>query len=501
MYTKTDSGSEVSGVTVRTRYAGSPTGYLHIGGAWNTFFVWLFARHNRGTMILRMEDTDRTRSTQEYEQAILEDLRWLGLNWDEGPDVGGRYGPYRQTERFELYTQYAHELLQRGAAYECYCTPEELDAERRAAQARHLPYRYSGRCRALPAAGRARFVEEGRRPAVRVRIKDFGRAIVVDDLVRGRVEFSPEHLDDYIIVRSDGSPLYNFANVVDDHSMAITHVIRGAEHLSNTPKQLVIYEALAWAPPQFAHLPVILGTDRKKLSKRLGDTAVRDYRRHGYLPEVMLNFFALMGWYPEEDREVYSVAELVEKFRLEDLRRPSPVFDLAKLNWLNGVYMRRALDTDPEHVVDTCLEVLVEQGVLSRPVSSEQREYVGQVVRVLGDRLKVGEDILTSGDFFFADVSYDPTAEQQYLRQPAVSDLLRALADRLDRNGVLSRESAEVAVRGLAEEKGMHSREIIHPVRVALTGKTAGPGLFELMELLGRQRVVDRLRAAATRAA
>ncbi len=488
-------------VTVRTRYAGSPTGYLHIGGAWNTFFVWLFARHSRGTMILRMEDTDRTRSTEEFEQAILEDLRWLGLDWDEGPDVGGPSGPYRQTERFDLYTEFARELLQRGAAYECFCTREELEAERRRARERRAPYRYSGRCRNLSAGERERFLAEGRKPAIRVHIKDFGHSIVVDDLVRGRVEFSPEHLDDYIIVRSDGSPLYNFANVVDDHLMTITHVIRGAEHLSNTPKQLVMYEALGWPPPQFAHLPVILGTDRKKLSKRSGDTAVRDYRRQGYLSEALLNFFALMGWYPEEDREIYTVPELVEKFRIADLGKASPVFDLAKLNWLNGVYMRQALGTAPGRVVEVCLVVLAAHGVISQPASTGQRAYVEQVVRVLGDRLKVGEDILTYGDFFFTDVTYDPAAEQKYLRQPQVSGLLRTLADRLEGDGAWGRETAEAAVRGLAGEQGIHSREIIHPVRVALTGKTAGPGLFELMELLGRQRVVARLRAAAARAA
>ena len=486
-------------VTVRTRYAGSPTGYLHIGGAWNTFFVWLFARHSRGTMILRMEDTDRTRSTQEYERAILEDLRWLGLDWDEGPDVGGPYGPYRQTERFDLYTQFARELLQRGAAYECFCTPEELEAERRLAKERRAPYRYSGRCRTLSAAERERFLAEGRKAAVRVHIKDFGRSIVVDDLVRGRVEFSPEHLDDYIIVRSDGSPLYNFANVVDDHLMTITHVIRGAEHLSNTPKQLVMYEALGWPPPQFAHLPVILGTDRKKLSKRSGDTAVRDYHRQGYLPAALLNFFALMGWYPEEDREIYSVPELVEKFRIEDLGKASPVFDLTKLEWMNGVYMRRALEQEPERVVDVCLDVLKERGLLTDPVSTGQRAYVAQVVRTLGDRLKVGTDILAYGDFFFTEVSFEPAAEEKYLRQPEIPAILRTLAERLDRDGAWSREVAESAVRGLAEERGVHSREIIHPVRVALTGKTLGPGLFELMEVLGRQRVVDRLRAAAAR--
>lgn len=296
-------------MSVRTRYAGSPTGSLHIGGAWTAFFNWLFARHHRGTFIIRVEDTDRSRSTEEFERAILEDLRWLGLEWDEGPDTGGPYGPYRQTERFDLYRRYARELLERGAAYECFCTPEELEAERRRAQERRAPYRYSGRCRDLSPADRAAFVAEGRHPAIRVRIRDGGRVIVVNDLVRGAVEFSPEALDDYIIVRSDGSPLYNFANVVDDHLMAVTHSIRGAEHLSNTPKQLVVYEALGWTPPAFAHLPVILGANRKKLSKRFGDTAVRDYRRQGYLPEALLNFFALMGWYPQEDREIYTLAD------------------------------------------------------------------------------------------------------------------------------------------------------------------------------------------------
>ncbi len=484
---------------VRTRYAGSPTGYLHVGGAWNGFFVWLFARHHAGAMVIRIEDTDRARSTQAYEQAILEDLRWLGLDWEEGPDVGGVFGPYRQTERFDLYGRYARELLERGAAYPCYCTPEELEAERKRAQQQRLPYRYSGRCRDLSAAERAAFAAEGRRPAVRVRIRDVGRTIVVEDLVRGRVEFASEHLDDYIIVRSDGSPLYNFANVVDDHLMEISHSIRGAEHLSNTPKQLVMYEALGWTPPQFAHLPVILGTDRKKLSKRLGDTALRDYRRQGYLPEALRNFFALMGWYPEEDREIYSLEELITKFRLESIGRSPAVFDLTKLNWMNGVYMRQMIDRDSYRVVDLAVGILQQRGLLPDRVSEEQRTYVARVVEALGERIKVGEDILTYGDFFFRDVTFDPAAVERYLRDPQIPALLTTLAERIARGDGWSRQVAEEAVRHLAEERGLHSRELIHPVRVALSGKTAGPGLFELMEVLGRDRVVARLRAAASR--
>src|SRR5438552_3011455 len=373
---------------VRTRYAPSPTGYLHIGGAWMAFFNWLFARSQTGAFILRIEDTDRTRSTEEYERAILEDFHWLGLDWEEGPDVGGPAGPYRQTERSHLYRQYAQTLLDRGAAYHCYCTPEELEAERQRARVAKQPYRYSGRCKNLTPEQRAEFERQGRRPTIRLRIHDDGETIVVNDLVRGRVEFDPEHLDDHIIVRSDGSPLYNFANVVDDHTMAITHVIRGIEHLSNTPKQWIMYQALGWEPPQVAHLSNILGTDHKKLSKRTGDTAVRDYKRAGFLPEALLNFFALMAWYPEESREIFSVRELIERFRLKDLGKASPVFDMAKLTWMNGVYMRELLQRDPGRVVDACLEPLRHAGLLDGQVTAQTHAYIRRVVEVLGDPIR-----------------------------------------------------------------------------------------------------------------
>ncbi len=480
--------------TVRTRYAPSPTGYLHIGGAWMAFFNWLCARSQRGAFILRIEDTDRSRSTEEYERAILEDFRWLGLDWDEGPDVGGPVGPYRQTERGPLYRRYARALVDAGAAYPCYCTPQELEAEREAARRQGRPYRYSGRCRHLTAADRARWEAQGRQPTIRLRVPDLGGPIVVADLIRGNVEFDPAHLDDAIIVRSDGTPLYNFANVVDDHLMRISHVIRGSEHLSNTPVQWLIYRALGWTPPAFAHLPVILGPDRRKLSKRAAATALRDYRREGYLPEALLNFFALMAWHPDPEREVYSLSELVERFRLEDLGRASPVFDQAKLTWLNGVYMRELLQRNPQRVVDVCLEILQETGLVEGERSPDVRAYVARVVAVLGDRLKVGRDILVYGDFFFTDqVRYDPQAVRQHLQGPAVVRSLSVLRDRVAGVEALDRATAESLVRGVAAELGLHSREVIHPVRVALTGKTVGPGLFELMEVLGRDRVVARL--------
>jgi len=481
-------------MTVRTRYAPSPTGHLHIGGAWMAFFNWLFARSHVGTFVLRVEDTDRTRSSTEYERAIFEDFRWLGLDWDEGPDVGGPYGPYRQTERAALYRQYAQELLARGAAFHCYCTPQELDAERRRAEAEKRTYRYSGRCRNLTADQRAAFEAEGRRPTIRLRIQEDGEIIVVNDLVRGRVEFDPEHLDDHIIVRSDGTPLYNFANVVDDHAMAITHIIRGIEHLSNTPKQWAMYRALGWTPPQVAHLANILGPDKKKLSKRTGDTAVRDYRRQGFLPEAMLNFFALMAWYPEEDREVYAVPELVEKFRIEDLGRASPVFDMTKLTWLNGVYVRDLLTRDPGRVVEACLEAMRDTGLVDGPLPPERRDDIRRVVEVLGERIKVGHDIVAYGDFFFTDtVSYEPDAARRYLTGSRTAEILRDLSAQVAETAELDAAQAERLIRALAAERSIHSREIIHPTRVALTGKTAGPGLFELMGLLGRDRVMRRL--------
>ncbi len=482
-------------MAIRTRYAPSPTGYLHIGGAWMCFFNWLFARSHAGAFVLRVEDTDKSRSSVEYEHAIFEDFRWLGLDWDEGPDVGGPYGPYRQTERFALYQQYGQALLARDAAYYCYCTPAELDAERRRAQAEKRPYRYSGRCRSLTLEQRAAFEAEGRRPTIRLRLHGYREIIAVDDLVRGRVEFDPTDLDDHIIVRSDGSPLYNFANVVDDHTMAITHIIRGIEHLGgNTPKQWVMYRALGWTPPRVAHLANILGADKKKLSKRTGDTAVRDYRRQGFLPEALLNFFALMAWYPEENREVYAVRELIEKFRIEDLGKASPVFDMAKLTWLNGVYMRDLLRRDPGRVVEACLEAMRGAGLANGPLPPERREYIRQVVEVLGERIKVGQDIVAYGDFFFTDaIRYEAEAARRYLSDPGTSEILRDLSVHVAETSTLGAAEAERLIRDLAAERAIHSREIIHPTRVALTGKTAGPGLFELMALLGKDRVRQRL--------
>ncbi len=476
------------------RYAPSPTGYLHVGGAWMAFFNWLFTRHERGQFVLRVEDTDRTRSTEEYEAAILADLRWLGLDWDEGPDVGGPYGPYRQTERSEGYRRGAAALLASGAAYTCYCTPEELEAERARAVAERRPYRYSGRCRDLDPETRARFEAEGRRSSLRFRVPQAHPPIVVDDMVLGRVEFQAADLDDFVIERSDGTPLYNFANVVDDHAMEMTHVMRGSEHLSNTPRQFLMYEAFGWTQPRVAHLPVLLGADRKKLSKRHGDTAVREYAAQGILPEALVNFFALMGWYPEDGRELFTVPELIERFRIEQMGKSGAVFDTQKLMWMNGVYMQQTYRQNPDRVVSLVVDYLCRVHVLHAPVTGEQRAYVGRVVAIMGERFRVPGDVLAYGDFFFRDeIGYDPAAVQRYLEAPGAGETLRTVRRTLADAPTFDLGAIEAAVRGAAEALGIKSGAVIHPLRVALTGKTVGPGLFELIEVLGRDRTLARL--------
>jgi len=458
------------------------------------FFNWLFTRHERGQFVLRVEDTDRTRSTEEYEAAILADLRWLGLDWDEGPDVGGPYGPYRQTERSEGYRRGAAALLASGAAYKCYCTPEELEVERARAAAERRPYRYSGRCRDLDPETRARVEAEGRRSSLRFRVPQAHPPIVVDDMVLGRVEFQAADLDDFVIERSDGTPLYNFANVIDDHAMEMTHVMRGSEHLSNTPRQFLMYEAFGWTQPRVAHLSVLLGADRKKLSKRHGDTAVREYAAQGILPEALVNFFALMGWYPEDGRELFTVPELIERFRIEQMGKSGAVFDTQKLMWMNGVYMQQTYRQNPDRVVSLVVDYLCRVHVLHAPVTGEQRAYVGRVVAIMGERFRVPGDVLAYGDFFFRDeIGYDPAAVQRYLEAPGAGETLRTVRRTLADAPTFDLGAIEAAVRGAAEALGIKSGAVIHPLRVALTGKTVGPGLFELIEVLGRDRTLARL--------
>ena len=457
---------------VRVRFAPSPTGYLHIGGARTALFNWLFARHEGGVFVLRIEDTDRTRSTDEFIESILEGMRWLGLDWDEGP--------FRQTERFDVYKSYVDRLLAGGKAYYCYCTPEELDERRQKALAEGRPPRYDGRCRNLAAP------VPGRKPSVRFRMPDSGRT-VVNDLIRGPVVFENSQLDDFIIARSDGTPTYNFVVVADDADMGITHVIRGDDHLNNTPKQVHIYEALGQEPPKFAHLPMILGSDKTRLSKRHGATSVLAYRDMGYLPEALLNYLARLGW-SFGDQEVFSREELIKNFSLEHIGKSAAVFNPEKLLWLNGEYIRK---TPPAELSKFLAPILAQKGI---ETSGFDRQWLEKAVGSLTERSKTLLQLADGMSFYLTqDVEIEPAAREKFLNASTLGYLVD-LKDALAGTEKFTHEALEKVFREVMERRGQKKlAAVAQPVRVAVTGGTVSPGIFDVLEIIGRQRVLKRL--------
>ena len=480
-------------MSVRVRFAPSPTGFLHVGGARTALYNYLFARGQGGVFVLRIEDTDAARSTDESVRAILDSLRWLGLTWDEGPGAGGGHGPYFQSERRERYHLHAASLLDAGRAYRCYCTPEELEAMREAQVARKESPRYDGRCRDLTAADRARLEGEGRRPVVRFRLDPAGET-AWEDVVRGRIAFRNDLLDDFVLLRADGLPTYNFACVADDHDMAISHVIRGDDHISNTPRQLVLYRALDWAPPVFAHVSMILGSDGSRLSKRHGATSVAAYRELGYLPAGMVNFLALLGWAYDDKTELFDLGELERLFRLERVSRNPAVFNLEKLQWLNAQHLKRLGEAERTALVTG---FLAERGV---DLSRHPAEWWSALVRTLGERVRTLADVETHGAFALQEtLDTDPAAWAALREKPAVGPRLEALAAAIGAEAGFELAGLERVTRALAVEQGIKAGELMAAARVALTGRTASPGLFEVMVLLGRDMTLERLRAAARR--
>jgi glutamyl-tRNA synthetase len=472
--------------TVRTRFAPSPTGRFHIGGARTALYAWLFARHHGGVFALRIEDTDQSRCRPEYLTELLDSLRWLGLDWDEGPEVGGPYGPYIQSERLALYQEHAARLVDQGAAYKCYCPPERLAEMRAEQQRRGQPPGYDRRCRALTPAQRA----AGAPSVIRFAVPLSGTT-AYDDLVRGRIEFDNSTLDDFVILKSDGFPTYHLANVVDDHAMAMTHVLRAEEWISSTPRHLLMYEAFGFPPPQFAHLPLILGPDRAKLSKRHGATAVQDYREEGFLPEAVRNFIALLGWSPGDDREVLGLEEMIAAFGIEGIGRSPAVFDVEKLRWMNGVYLRALA---PDRLVDLALPQLQRAGLLPGGITETTRAYVRAVMPLEQERLRTLSDLPGLTEFFFRDdFAYEPKGEQKWLARPEAAGGLSAIRESLAALTEWTEASVEGVVRVTAERLGVPAAQLIHPTRVAVTGRTAGPGLFATLAVLGRERVLSRL--------
>jgi glutamyl-tRNA synthetase len=467
---------------MRVRFAPSPTGQLHVGNARTALFNWLLAHGKEGTFVLRIEDTDAERSTRESEAGILEDLRWLGLEWDEGPDVGGPHGPYRQSERLHLYDSYANELLASDNAYYCFCPAAKLEADRQADLAVGRAPRYHGTCRSLPRSEAQRRIDEGERPVIRFQVPTSGE-IRFQDLVRGEVVFNLDVIGDFVLVRSDGRPQYNFAVVIDDALMEITHVIRGEDHISNTPRQILLYQALGFTPPEFAHLSLVMGPDHTPLSKRHGATSVSEFRARGYLPEALVNYLALIGWSPRADdesagaeAELLPVDEMARRFAIEDVGHSAGIFDVEKLAWMNRYYMKAA---SPSRLAAESLRYFTARGYLTRR-SEEALDFVTHVLPMAVGSVDRLEEIVDRLRFLF---EFDPAAAMQkpeveeVLRENGARDVIRALAEELSNAGRLDREAFRAAAHRVKQRTGQKARALFHPIRVALTGDAGGPEL------------------------
>lgn len=455
---------------LRVRFAPSPTGHLHVGNARTALFNWLLARGQGGTFILRIEDTDAERSTAVSEASILEDLRWLGLDWDEGPDAGGPHGPYRQSERLQLYLSYARDLIERGLAYHCFCSPEQLEAERQAAFAANQPPKYSGRCRALSSEESQRRVASGELAAIRFAVPT-DRDVTFHDIVRGGVTFNTAVIGDPVILRSDGRPAYNFAVVIDDALMEVTCVIRGEDHISNTPRQVLLYEALGFEPPQFAHLSLVMGPDHAPLSKRHGATSVSEFRERGILPESLVNYLTLLGWSPGEGQEILPMAEMARRFDLGKVSHSAAVFDIDKLAWMNRHYLKEAA---PARVVDMALPAFVRAGFVGAP-SDELRAYLETLLPMALGSVDRADEVADRVAFIFA---WSAASAAEAVRAEADGGrVAAALADELGAAGPLTRESFRAVAARVKDVTGCKGKALFHPIRVVLTGADSGPEL------------------------
>lgn len=460
-----------------------------MGNARTALFNWLLARRAGGTFILRIEDTDRERSTRESELAIIDDLRWMGLTWDEGVEVGGDHGPYRQSERLHIYRAHAVELLSRGAAYRCFCSAEQLEADRQAALREGRPPQYVGRCRHLEKEEARRRIEHGEPAVVRFRVPDVAHDIVFHDIVRGDVRFSTDVIGDPVLVRSDGVPAYNFAVVIDDALMEISHVIRGEDHISNTPRQLLLYEAFGWTPPQFAHVSLVMGPDHSPLSKRHGATSVREFRERGYLPEALTNYLALLGWSPGEGEELLPIDELARRFDLENVGHSAGVFDVEKLAWVNRHYLKAA---SPERLVTLTIPYLQERGWIATATDVD-RAFLATVVPVAASAVDRVEQVPARLSFLF-DYSAERTLADAESRGEALAAgaVIEALADELVNGApMLDREAFRAAATRVRDRTGRKGKALFHPIRLALTGEPEGLELDVAVPAIERGSSLD----------
>jgi len=479
---------------VRVRYAPSPTGHLHIGNARTALFNYLFARNQGGKFIIRIEDTDVKRNVEGGEESQLKYLKWLGMDWDESIDIGGGYGPYRQTERLDIYNKYWQELLDRGLAYRCYCSEEELEKEREEQTERGETPRYSGRHRNLTDEQRQAFEAEGRVPSIRFRVPE-NRTYAFDDIVKGSISFDTTEMGDFVIVKKDGIPTYNFAVVLDDYLMKISHVLRGEDHISNTPRQLMIYEAFGWETPKFGHMTLIVNEQRKKLSKRDESIIqfISQYDDLGYLPEAMFNFITLLGWSPEGEQEMFTREELVNVFNPERLSKSPAVFDTQKLSWMNNEYLKKA---DLNRVVDLCLPHLQNAGRVAAELDAEGRAWVTALVALHQDKLRSASEIVPMTELFFRDTVEDESEAVEVLAEEQVPTVLQAFLSKIEAGETAFEvDGIKEMIKAVQKETGFKGKQLFMPIRAALTGQTHGPDLNQSLALLGKDKVADRLRA------
>lgn len=474
----------------KVRFAPSPTGHLHIGGARTALFNYLEAKSKGGTFLLRIEDTDAARSTKESEDVIIEDLRWLGINWNEGIEVGGDHGPYRCTERPAIYKQYIDALLKEGKAYKCYCTAEETEAEREAQRANDEMPRYAGKCRNLTQEQIEVYEAEGRIPTVRFRVPE-DMDIIIHDKVRGEVVFESNGVGDFIIAKADGTPVYNFAVSIDDHLMEITTVIRGEEHLSNTPRQVLIYQAFGWEPPKFAHVSLILGEDRSKMSKRHGSTHVDQYRNKGYLPEAIINFLALLGWSPEGEEEMFTLKELEKIFTLDRVSKNPAVFDIKKLNWINGQYIRAS---DLDYITKRCIPYLLEAGLITDQDIEDRYDWVKMIVSATRGNLEYLSQITDHvGIFFSEQIELENDEAREILELDHVKVVLESFKEKVIAADTIDLPFAKSVFKEVQKETGIKGKNLFMTVRVALTGQCHGPEMPDIIQILGKEGMVKRI--------
>ena len=476
---------------IRVRYAPSPTGHLHIGNARTALFNYLYARNKGGKFIIRIEDTDQKRNIEGGEESQLKYLKWLGMDWDEGVDVGGEYGPYRQSERIDIYQKYYNELLEKGLAYKCYCTEEELEKEREEQMAKNETPQYSGKCRHLTAEEQQHLEAEGRQPSIRFKVPQ-GKIYSFDDMVKGQVSFESDGIGDHVIVKKDGIPTYNFAVTIDDHLMEISHVLRGDDHISNTPKQLMIYEALGWTPPIFGHMTLIVNESRKKLSKRDESIIqfIEQYEELGYIPEALFNFIALLGWSPEGEEEIFSKEEFINIFDPNRLSKSPALFDKQKLAWMNNQYMKQI---ELDRVVEFALPHLIKSGCVKETRTEEENAWVRELIALNQERMSYGAEIVELSELFFnEEVRVDEEAKE-ILAEEQVPEVLSAFLTEIENLEPFTAEEIKKAVKAVQKSTGHKGKKLFMPLRVATTGQMHGPDLMKTIELLGKEKVKTRV--------